>query len=97
MSGGSSPSCARLFGLGIATGAIASVMNQLAGMAFDAAGPFVGGTIGFVIIIAGHTFNLLLSILGSTVHSARLHFVEAFKSFFEGGGILYKPFRAEKG
>jgi len=90
-------SYARLFGLGIATGAIAAVMNQLAVMVFHAAGPVIGGVIGFLIIIAGHTFNLLLSILGSTVHSARLHFVEAFKIFFEGGGIEYKPFRIEKG
>lgn len=90
-------SYARLFGLGIATGAIAAVMNQLAVMVFHAAGPIIGGVIGFMIIIVGHTFNLLLSILGSTVHSARLHFVEAFKIFFEGGGIEYKPFRIEKG
>lgn len=90
-------SYARLFGLGIATGAIASVMNQLALMVFNAAGPVIGGVIGFLIIIVGHTFNLLLSILGSTVHSARLHFVEAFKIFFEGGGVQYKPFRIEKG
>ncbi len=90
-------SYARLFGLGIATGAIASVMNMLALMVFHAAGPVIGGLLGFVIIIAGHTFNLLLSILGSTVHSARLHFVEAFKIFYEGGGVEYKPFKVEKG
>lgn len=90
-------SYARLFGLGIATGAIASVMNMLALMVFHAAGPVIGGLLGFIIIIAGHTFNLLLSILGSTVHSARLHFVEAFKIFYEGGGVQYKPFKVEKG
>lgn len=90
-------SYARLFGLGIATGAIAAVMNQLAGMAVAAAGPVVGTAIGILVIILGHTFNLLLGILGSTVHSARLHFVEAFKSFFEGGGTDYKPFRIERG
>jgi V/A-type H+-transporting ATPase subunit I len=50
-----------------------------------------------LILVAGHTFNLGLSLLGSTVHSARLHFVEAFKSFFEGGGVAYKPFKIERG
>jgi V/A-type H+-transporting ATPase subunit I len=50
-----------------------------------------------IILAAGHTFNLALSILGSTVHSARLHFVEAFKNFFEGGGTEYKPFKIERG
>jgi len=90
-------SYARLFGLGIATTAIASVMNDLAGMAYGAAGRIAGPVFAVLILILGHTFNLLLSILGSTVHSARLHFVEAFKSFFKGGGVEYKPFKIERG
>ncbi|MDP2854767.1 MAG: hypothetical protein Q8O28_11065 [Smithellaceae bacterium] len=90
-------SYARLFGLGIATGAIASVMNQLAMMVFNATGPIIGIPLAVIVIILGHTFNLALSILGSTIHSARLHFVEAFKSFFEGGGVEYKPFKIERG
>ena len=90
-------SYARLFGLGIATSAIASVMNQLAGMVLGATGPILGIPLALIILILGHTFNLALGILGSTVHSARLHFVEAFKSFFEGGGVEYKPFKIERG
>jgi V/A-type H+-transporting ATPase subunit I len=90
-------SYARLFGLGIATSAIASVMNQLAQMVLGATGPIVGIPLAIIIIILGHTFNLALSILGSTIHSARLHFVEAFKSFFNGGGVEYKPFKIERG
>jgi V/A-type H+-transporting ATPase subunit I len=90
-------SYARLFGLGIATSAIASVMNQLAGMVYGSAGPVLGIPLAVLILIAGHSFNLALSILGSTVHSARLHFVEAFKNFFQGGGMEYKPFKTERG
>ncbi|HOG18581.1 MAG: V-type ATP synthase subunit I [Syntrophaceae bacterium PtaU1.Bin231] len=90
-------SYARLFGLGIATGAIAAVMNQLAGMVHSAAGPYLGGVLAVLVILIGHAFNFALALLGSTVHSARLHFVEAFKSFFEGGGVPYRPFRIEKG
>lgn len=90
-------SYARLFGLGIATSAIAAVINQLAGMAMDAVGPVVGTVIAVVILVVGHIFNLFLGMLGSTVHSARLHFVEAFKSFFSGGGIEYKPLKIERG
>jgi V/A-type H+-transporting ATPase subunit I len=90
-------SYARLFGLGIATSAIASVMNQLANMALAGAGPIIGVPLALIIVVVGHTFNLALSLLGSTVHSARLHFVEAFKSFFEGGGVEYKPFKIERG
>ena len=90
-------SYARLFGLGIATSAIAAVMNQLANMVLESAGPVAGVPLAVIVILLGHTFNLVLSILGSTIHSARLHFVEAFKSFFEGGGIEYKPFKIERG
>jgi V/A-type H+-transporting ATPase subunit I len=73
------------------------VINQLAGMAMDAAGAVVGSVIAVVILVGGHIFNLFLGMLGSTVHSARLHFVEAFKSFFSGGGSEYKPLKIERG
>ena len=90
-------SYARLFGLGIGTAAIASVMNQLAGMVLGAAGPVIGIPLALIVIILGHSFNLTLGILSGTIHSARLHFVEAFKSFFTGGGVEYKPFKIEGG
>jgi len=90
-------SYARLFGLGIATTAIAAVMNQLAGMVYQTAGPILGLFFGFLLLVMGHALNFVLSILGSTIHSARLHFVEAFKSFFQPGGIEYKPFKVERG
>lgn len=90
-------SYARLFGLGIATTAIAAVMNQLAGMVYHAVGPIFGPWMAILLLIVGHTFNLLLSVLGSTIHSARLHFVEAFKNFFQGGGVEFRPFKVEGG
>lgn len=90
-------SYARLFGLGIGTAAIATVMNQLAAMVVGATGPVIGLPLALLIIILGHSFNLTLGILSGTIHSARLHFVEAFKNFFTGGGIEYKPFKIEGG
>lgn len=90
-------SYARLFGLGIATTAIAAVMNQLADMIRDAAGPVIGTALAVILLLMGHAFNFAISILGSTVHSARLHFVEAFKSFFQEGGVEYKPFKIKRG
>jgi V/A-type H+-transporting ATPase subunit I len=90
-------SYARLFGLGIATTAIAAVMNHLAKMAYGALGPILGLFFAFLILVVGHALNFVLSVLGSTIHSARLHFVEAFKSFFQPGGIEYKPFKVERG
>jgi len=90
-------SYARLFGLGIATATIACVMNQLGAMVMVAGGKYAGPVLAVIVIIIGHIVNLALSILGAVVHSARLHFVEAFKSFFQGGGIEYKPFKIERG
>jgi V/A-type H+-transporting ATPase subunit I len=90
-------SYARLFGLGIGTSAIATVMNQLAAMVLGAAGPVIGLPLALIIIVLGHSFNLTLGILSGTIHSARLHFVETFKNFFTGGGVEYKPFKIEGG
>jgi V/A-type H+-transporting ATPase subunit I len=90
-------SYARLFGLGIGTSAIATVMNQLAAMVLGAAGPVIGLPLALIIIVLGHSFNLTLGILSGTIHSARLHFVETFKNFFTGGGVEYKPFKIEEG
>jgi len=90
-------SYARLFGLGLATTAIASVMNELAGMAYNGLGAILGGVLAGLILIVGHSFNFALALLGSTIHSARLHFVEAFKNFYQGDGVEYEPFKIERG
>ena len=59
-------SYARLFGLGIATTAIASVMNDLAGMVHKAAGTFVGAILLFLF-----SFSDTLSIFASLFWEAR--------------------------
>ncbi|MFC1888673.1 V-type ATP synthase subunit I [Thermodesulfobacteriota bacterium] len=85
-------SYARLFGLGIATGAIAAVVNQLA---FDAgaAVPVVGIVITVLIMIVGHGFNFAMGIIGAVVHPARLHAVEAFPKFVALTGTPYTPLK----
>ena len=85
-------SYARLFGLGIATGAIAAVVNQLA---FDAgaAVPVVGIVITILIMIVGHGFNFAMGIIGAVVHPARLHAVEAFPKFVALTGTPYTPLK----
>lgn len=86
-------SYARLLALGLATGVIAIVVNQIATLALQI--PVVG-IVGMMIILAGgHVFNLLVNTLGSFVHSGRLQFVEFFTKFFEGGGQSFRPFRRE--
>jgi len=47
-----------------------------------------------LILVAGHTINFLMGILGSFVHPMRLTFVEFYKNAgFSGGGKKYTPFK----
>lgn len=82
-------SYSRLLALGLATGVIAQVFNQIASM--------FGGGIGiipFVIIfVIGHSLNIGINALGAYVHTNRLQFVEFFGKFYEGGGRKFMPFK----
>ncbi len=81
-------SYSRLLALGLATGVIASVMNQLGSMA----GGGVVGAILFIIVFAvGQSLNFGINVLGAYVHSNRLEFVEFFGKFYEGGGRKFAP------
>ncbi|WP_300347030.1 V-type ATP synthase subunit I [Clostridium sp.] len=79
----------RLMALGIAGGSIAAALNLIIGM-FPGIAVIVVGPLFF---IAAHTFNMLLSLLGAYVHTARLQYVEYFSKFYEGGGKAFTPFR----
>jgi V/A-type H+-transporting ATPase subunit I len=81
-------SYSRLFALGLATGVIASVMNQLAAMV---GGSVLGTIFQVLILLGGHTFNIAINILGAFVHAARLQYIEFFGKFFEGGGTAFSP------
>lgn len=83
-------SYSRLLALGLATGVIASVVNQMGSMG----GKGVFGVILFIFaFIVGHTFNLAINLLGAYVHTNRLQYVEFFGKFYEGGGRAFHPFK----
>lgn len=85
-------SYSRLLALGLATGVIASVVNQMGSMF----GKGIVGIIGFLIVfIIGHTLNLAINLLGAYVHTNRLQFVEFFGKFYEGGGKPFEPFKSD--
>ncbi|MGN0478481.1 MAG: V-type ATP synthase subunit I, partial [Hominenteromicrobium sp.] len=76
-------SYSRLLALGLATGVIASVFNQMGAMPGN--NPL--GVIIFIFaFVVGHTLNLGINVLGAYVHTNRLQFVEFFGKFYEGGG-----------
>lgn len=82
-------SYSRLFALGLATGIIAQMFNMLASMVNI---PYIGFLFTIILLTIGHTFNLLISVLGAFIHDARLQYVEFFSKFYQAGGIPFKPF-----
>jgi V/A-type H+-transporting ATPase subunit I len=91
---GDSLSYARLLAMGLATGGIAIAINILVDMTGGI--KFIGPIIATVIFIGGHVFNIALNTLGAFIHSLRLHYVEFFGRFYEGGGEKFKPFKVER-
>jgi V/A-type H+-transporting ATPase subunit I len=81
----------RLFAIGISTAILGFVVNEIAITGSHI--PYAGPVVFIIILLIGHTGNLLISSLGSFVHPMRLIFVEFYKNAgFEGGGKRYKPF-----
>ena len=83
-------SYSRLLALGLATGVIASVINQMGSMLPD---NLIGVVFFVLIFLVGHAMNLAINLLGAYVHTNRLQFVEFFGKFYEGGGRPFTPFK----
>ncbi len=88
---GDAISYARLMALMLSGVLIGMAVNILAGLATELLGLYAGIIVAIVILVAGHTFNLLMSIVSAFVHSMRLQFVEFFKQFYTDGGRKFKP------
>jgi V/A-type H+-transporting ATPase subunit I len=87
-------SYARLFALGIATGVIASVFNQLCMMLMGSPNivlRILGIIVASALLVALHGFNVAINTLGAFVHCARLQYVEFYGKFYEPGGRAFKP------
>jgi V/A-type H+-transporting ATPase subunit I len=83
-------SYARIFGVSVAAVVLAKVVNTLAE-------PLLGGGIiataaGIGLLAIGHTFNTFIKIMEGFLQGIRLHYVEFYSKFYEGGGTKYTPF-----
>lgn len=78
----------RIAAIGLASVYLARVANDLAG----SLGNLV---VGIIIAVLIHALNLVLGAFSPTIHSLRLHYVEFFRKFYEGGGRPYEPFRSQ--
>jgi V/A-type H+-transporting ATPase subunit I len=81
-------SYSRLMAIGMASVILAMVANRLSGA-------FAFAIIGIIVALLLHALNVVLAMFSPSIHSVRLHLVEFFSKFYEGGGIPYKPFKRE--
>lgn len=85
-------SYSRLLALGLATAIIAGIVNEMAVM-FDF--PVVlKAILAVAILLVGHVINFGINALGAYVHSCRLQYLEFFGKFFTGGGVPFRPLKA---
>jgi V/A-type H+-transporting ATPase subunit I len=77
--------------LRIAAVGLASV--YVARLANDLAGSLGSVLVGAIVAILIHALNLVLGVFSPTIHSLRLHYVEFFRKFYEGGGRPFAPFQ----
>ncbi|MGB9720840.1 MAG: V-type ATP synthase subunit I [bacterium] len=83
----------RLMALGMVTGGIAVTVNMIAWMVLKV--PVIGIILAIVVLIAGHSFNIVINALGGFIHTMRLHYIEFFGRFYAGGGKMFRPFGME--
>lgn len=77
----------RIAAIGLASLYLAQVANDMAGKV----GSIMVGT---VVVVSVHALNLVMGAFSPTIHSLRLHYVEFFRKFYQGGGRPFEPFRA---
>jgi V/A-type H+-transporting ATPase subunit I len=79
----------RLAAIGLSSVYLAMVANKMAGMMGNI-------VLGVIVAALFHALNIALGVLSPTIQSLRLHYVEFFGKFFEGGGEGYTPFKREE-
>jgi V/A-type H+-transporting ATPase subunit I len=80
----------RLFALGLASAQLAATFNDLAGGVREFRG--IGILLALLILLVGHSINLLLAIVGGVVHGLRLNCIEFFSWSLKDEGYPFQAF-----
>ncbi|WP_201457047.1 V-type ATP synthase subunit I [Chlamydia sp. 17-3921] len=75
----------RIYALGLAGAMMSVTFNQM-GARF----PMLFGSL---VIILGHSVNIILSVMGGVIHGLRLNFIEWYHYSFDGGGRSLRPLK----
>ncbi|ANH78875.1 V-type ATP synthase subunit I [Candidatus Chlamydia sanziniae] len=75
----------RIYALGLAGAMMGATFNQL--------GARLPILLGAIVILLGHSVNIILSIMGGVIHGLRLNFIEWYHYSFDGGGRPLRPLK----
>ena len=80
----------RIIGILLSSVILAEVIDKIFIHAINKSILFV--VLGFVILILGQMFNLIIAVFEPGIQGARLIYVEFFSKFFKGNGKYFRPF-----
>jgi len=80
----------RLFALGLASASLAITFNDLATQVRDV--PGLGLLLQILMLLIGHSLNLLLALVSGVIHGLRLNYIEFYNWALSGEGYPFRPF-----
>ena len=85
----------RLFALGVASASLAVAFNDMSAQIHQSM-PGVGLFFAILVLILGHSLNLLLGISSGVIHGMRLNVIEFFNWALKEEGKIFQPFHRKE-